>query len=146
MGHKRAIFWLFLEKGVTGYTLQCQIFYGATDPLRAKTEPKAFWGHTRRKLKTKTGVAPLLSNPKDSNSMKFDETEKANLLLSQFSSVFTREPEGEIPRIAQRTTTKIPDLIITVEMVLDALKKINVSKSCGPENLHLKLFLMFCSL
>ena len=109
--------------------------------MKAKTEPKAFWGHTRRKLKTKTGVAPLLSNPKDSNSMKFDETEKANLLLSQFSSVFTREPEGEIPRIAQRTTAKIPDLIITVEMVLDALKKINVNKSCGPDNLHPRLLL-----
>ena len=109
--------------------------------MKAKTEPKAFWGHTRRKLKTKTGVASLLSNPKDSNSMKFDETEKANLLLNQFSSVFTREPEGEIPRIAQRTKAKIPDLIITEEMVLDALKKINVSKSCGPDNLHPRLLL-----
>ena len=67
--------------------------------MKAKTEPKAFWGHTRRKLKTKTGVAPLLSDPKDSSSMKFDETEKANLLLNQFSSVSTREPEGEIPRV-----------------------------------------------
>ena len=109
--------------------------------MKAKTEPKAFWGHTRRKLKTKTGVAPLLSDPKDSSSMKFDETEKANLLLNQFSSVFTREPEGEIPRLAQRTTSKIPDLIITVEMVLDALKKINVGKSCGPDNLHPRLLL-----
>ena len=107
--------------------------------VKAKTEPKAFWGHTRRKLKSKTGVAPLQSNPKDSNSMKFDEAEKANLLLKQFSSVFTREPEGEIPRIADRTTTLIPDLIITVEMVLDALKNIKVNKSCGPDNLHPRL-------
>ena len=64
--------------------------------LKAKTQPKAFWGHTRRLLKTKSGVAPLLSDPKDSNSMKFDDTDKANLLLNQFSSVFTSEPEGEI--------------------------------------------------
>ena len=91
--------------------------------MKAKTEPKMFWGHTRRQLKTKTGVAPLLSNPKDSYSMKFDETDKANLLLNQFSSVFTRESEGDIPRITQRTNSKIPDLIITVAMVLDALKK-----------------------
>ena len=107
--------------------------------MKAKTEPKAFWGHTRRKLKTKTGVAPLLSNPKDNDSMQFDETEKANLLLRQFSSVFTREPEGDIPRIAPRTSTRIPDLIITVKMVLDALKNINVNKSCGPDNLHPRL-------
>ena len=109
--------------------------------MKAKTEPKAFWGHTRRKLKTKTGVAPLLSDPKDSSSMKFDENEKANILLSQFSSVFTREPEGEIPRIKPRTNSKIPDLIITVTMVLEALKNINANKSCGPDNLHPRLLL-----
>ena len=109
--------------------------------MKAKTEPKAFWGHTRRKLKTKSGVAPLLSNPKDSNSMKFDENDKANLLLNQFSSVFTREPEGDIPRIKERTNIKIPDLVITVEMVLDALKNINVYKSCGPDNLHPRLLI-----
>ena len=73
--------------------------------MKAKTEPKAFWGHTRRKLKTKTGVAPLLSDHKDSSSMKFDETEKANLLLNQFSSVFTREPEGEIPRLGSERSS-----------------------------------------
>ena len=109
--------------------------------MKAKMEPKAFWGHTRRKLKTKSGVAPLLSDPKNSNSMKFDDVDKANLLLNQFSSVFTREPDGEIPRIRERTRINIPDLRITVEMVLDALKKIKVNKSCGPDNLHPRLLL-----
>ena len=60
--------------------------------MKAKTQPKAFWGHSRRQLKTKSGISPLLSNPKDSTSMKFDDTDKANILLNQFSSVFTREP------------------------------------------------------
>ena len=107
--------------------------------MKAKTQPKAFWGHSRRQLKTKSGISPLLSNPKDSTAMKFDDTDKANLLLNQFSSVFTREPNGEIPRIQQRTDMKIPDLVITVEMVLDALREINVNKSCGPDNLHPRL-------
>ena len=109
--------------------------------LKAKTEPKAFWGHTRRQLKTKNGVAPLLSDPKDKDSIKFDDADKANILLNQFSSVFTKEPEGEIPRIGQRTDKKIPDITITSEMVKDALKKININKSCGPDNLHPRLLL-----
>ena len=109
--------------------------------MKAKTEPKAFWGHARRQLKTKSGVAPLLSDPKDCNSMKFDDVDKANLLLKQFSSVFTREPDGEIPRIQKRTDIKIPNLIIEVKMVLDALKNIKVNKSCGPDNLHPRLLL-----
>ena len=34
----------------------------------AKSNPRAFFKHTRRHLKTKKSVAPLLSNPKDKNS------------------------------------------------------------------------------
>ena len=73
--------------------------------------------------------------------MKYDESDKANILLNQFSSVFTREPKGDIPRIETRTQTKILDLVLTVEMVLKALKDINANKSCGPDNLHPRLLL-----
>ena len=78
--------------------------------LRAKINPKAFWSHTGRKLKTKCGVAPLLSNINDKNSLKFDDEEKVNILQNQFSSVFTHEPEGDIPRIASRTDSSISGL------------------------------------
>ena len=73
--------------------------------------------------------------------MKYDETDKANLLLNQFSSVFTWEPEGDIPRLETRTQAKILDLVITVEMVLKSLKDISVNKSYGPDNLHPRLLL-----
>ena len=33
--------------------------------LNAKSNPKAFWMHTRRYLKTKSGIAPLLDDPKN---------------------------------------------------------------------------------
>ena len=72
----------------------------------AKSNPRAFFGHARRHLKTKRGVAPLLSNPKDKDSMKFKDEEKAKILLKQFSSVFTHEKPGEIPRIQNRTSKK----------------------------------------
>ena len=80
--------------------------------LRAKNIPKA-WSHTRRKLKIKCGVAPLLSKINDKNSQKFDDEEKANILQNQFSSVFTHEPEGKIPRIASRTDSSISGLYVT---------------------------------
>ena len=53
---------------------------------QAKSNPKAFWSHTRSKLKTKSGVAPLLENPKDPKSLKFNDVDKANILQRQFSS------------------------------------------------------------
>ena len=39
--------------------------------LTSKTNPEIFWSHTREKLKTKPGVAPLLPNPNDKSSLKF---------------------------------------------------------------------------
>ena len=113
--------------------------YERSIAMVAKSNPKAFWGHTRRYLKTKSGVAPLLAEPKDIESMKFDDKEKADVLLKQFSSVFTREPEGEIPIIKSRTETNISTMVITVEMVIKALRKININKSCGPDMLHPRL-------
>ena len=108
---------------------------------KAKSNPKAFWGHTRRNLKTKSGIAPLLSDPKNKDSMKFTDGEKATILSEQFSSVFTREKEGDIPRIESRTEKKIRQLFVTEKMVLEALKALNVNKSCGPDNLPAILLL-----
>ena len=37
----------------------------------SKINPKSFWAHVRRRMKTKSGVAPLLENKDDKNSLKF---------------------------------------------------------------------------
>ena len=73
----------------------------------AKKKPKFFWAHARRKLNTKLGVFPLLSNPADKDSLKFHDSEEVNIMQTQFSSVFTKEPEGSIPRIRRRCHSKI---------------------------------------
>ena len=108
---------------------------------QSKHNPKAFWNHTRRKLKTKCGVAPLLSNLKDKNSLKYNDEEKANILQDQFSSVFIKEPDGAIPTISNRTDSYITNLHVTEEMVLTELSTLNPNKSCGPENIHPRMLL-----
>ena len=40
----------------------------AIKSAQAKTNPKKVWSHTRRNLKTKSGVTPLLANIEDNNS------------------------------------------------------------------------------
>ena len=41
--------------------------------LKSKSSPKAFWSHVQQKLKTKSGVGPLLENNNDITSTKFDD-------------------------------------------------------------------------
>ena len=113
---------------------------------QAKTNPKAFWSHARRKLKTKSGVAPLLSNPKDPNSLKFKDEEKANILQQQFSNVFTREPNGDIPTIESKSNISISDMHVTENMVCNELKKLNPNKSCGPDDIHPRMLIEIAEL
>ena len=47
--------------------------------------------------------------------------------------MFTREPEGDIPQLEPRIGER---LVITHEWVLKALMKTNITKSCGPDELH----------
>ena len=85
------------------------------------------------------GVAPLLENIEDKNSLVFDDEKKANLLQKQFSSVYTNEPLDEIPLIEKRTNKTVKDVNITAEMVKKKLKTLNINKSCGPDDIHPKL-------
>ena len=112
---------------------QCKRQFESSIAEKAKTNPKPFWSHVRGRLKTKEGVAPLLSDPKDKSSMKFTDEEKANILLQQFSSVFTREPDGDAPTLPRRTDAILETILVTAGMVEEEIKVMNVNKYCCPE-------------
>ena len=100
------------------------------------SNPKVFWRFARERMKTRIGVAPLLYNPNDPGTLRHSDEEKADILQSQFCSVFTREPEGEIPQLEPRTRERLERLEITHEWVLKTLMNTNITKSCGPGDLH----------
>ena len=105
----------------------------------AKSNPKAFWAHVRGKLKTKSGIAPLLDDSCCNSPKRFADRDKANILQNQFSSVFTKEPPQDIPTIERRTDASISNLPITPELVQKEIKKLNVNKSCGPDGIHSRM-------
>ena len=58
---------------------------------KSKISPKTFWSHTRRKLKTRSGIAPLLADVKNKESIEFDDTAKANILQRGIFLAFLSE-------------------------------------------------------
>ena len=90
---------------------------------RAKDNPKAIWNYIKSKSKTR---ADLHLDPNDPKSEKTDDDKtKAEILAKYFSSVFTEEPEGNIPNPKPiNIKEKMPELIINEEMVLKQLNSL----------------------
>jgi hypothetical protein len=64
----------------------------------------------------------------------------AEILAKYFSSVFTEEPDGDIPNTKPiNIKEKMPELIINEEMVLKQLNSLKIDKSPGPDELHPRL-------
>ena len=84
---------------------------------RAKSNPKAIWNYIKTKSKTRVGIGDLRTDPNDKKSRKTDDdSEKAEILASFFSSVFTREPDGELPDFMDREPKEsMEDLYISKE-------------------------------
>ena len=104
----------------------------------AKSNPKQLWKYIKSKLKTKTGISPLL---KPDNTLTKDEQEQAEVLSNYFATVLEKEPAGDIPSLPIRTLTTPPleDINITEEKVLKKLKKLNPNKACGPDQITPRL-------
>ena len=100
--------------------------------MDAKVNPKSFWKYVKSKSHTRTGIG----NIKDQNdNIVTDDTDKAEIFNSYFSSVFTIE-NNEVPNFECRCDFQLCDIVITVDKVRQLLKCINSSKSVGPDNVH----------
>ena len=97
---------------------------------------KPFFSLARGRLKTRSGVAPLLKDKKDPCSIKHSDSDKSEILQTQFCGVFTVEPPGDPPTLALRTNAVLSRLQVSEEKVLSKLLKLDVSKSCGLDEMH----------
>ena len=102
-----------------------------------KENPKKFWSYTQSKLKTKTNIPNLIADDGDGNKITLKKySDKAEALSNFFSSVFTREPEGDIPALKTRYNKQIIAPKITKDIVQNKLSQLKVLKSPEPDNLH----------
>ena len=82
------------ERKATRYQQRCQEKEIADN---AKSNPKKFWQYINRRTKTSTGIADLENIT--TNRLTSNDKEKAKVLATFFSSVFTQERTHEMPTI-----------------------------------------------
>ncbi|CAJ0925797.1 unnamed protein product [Ranitomeya imitator] len=99
----------------------------------SKTNPKLFFNYINSKRIKTENVGPLKNSEE---RMVVDDEEKANILNTFFSTVFTVENEmlGEIPRNNENPILRVTNL--TQEEVRNRLNKIKIDKSPGPDGIH----------
>jgi hypothetical protein len=81
------------------------------------------------------GVSPLKSEGTLHNNSEI----KAEILLKQFSSVFTRDTDNNLPPLSPRTAQSITNITIQESGVLKLLQDLNISKAPGPDALPNKV-------
>ena len=97
---------------------------------------KPFWKYIKSKRVDNIGVSALKEN-----GMLFDDSKsKSEILLRQFSSVFTQEDTTEpLPDIKDKSYPSINNITVEVKGVLKLLQNINVNKAAGPDGIPNKL-------
>ena len=90
-----------------------------------------FWKYVKSKKEDNIGVSPL----KSGNHLVTDGKGKAEKLIDQFQSVFTKDDGDSIPPFPTRVNEHIPPLKITKKGVTKLLQNIKVSKAAGPDGL-----------
>ena len=92
---------------------------------------KPFWRYVKAKQQDNIGVSPL----KRKGQLLSDSRSKADILVNQFSSVFTRDSSSSMPSVGKLCDTSIGELKITEEGVLKLLRNIQTSKAPGPDSI-----------
>ena len=96
--------------------------------------PKRFWSYIKSLKVDNIGIPTLNNN----NKLESDNRLKAEILNSQFKSVFTQENV----HLPQEPSTNIPpmsDIIITTEGVAKLLHGLNPNKATGPDDIPARI-------
>ena len=107
--------------------------------LEAKESLKSFWSYVNSCTKTDSQIPDLIKPDGESTS---DDTEKAQVLNTYFSSVFTDEYDrNEAPTLpaASSCIPTLSDIQTSEKEVLQLLNEIDHTKSAGPDMLHPRL-------
>ena len=96
--------------------------------------PKKFWSFIKSLKVDSTGIPTL----KDGSKLEADNRCKAEILNTQFKSVFTTE-DPNLPRESGSDIPPLPDINIFPEGVEKLLKKLDPNKATGPDGIGTRI-------
>ena len=92
--------------------------------------PRSFWRYVNSCLKARPNIDAI---QRLDGSLASSDQEKAELLNSYFSSVFTHENLTKIPTLESKDDTpQLDDMAISPSMVCSVIAKLKSEKSTGP--------------
>ena len=97
---------------------------------------RPFYAYVKRKTKSRQGIGPLRTEAGETVS---DDGGMAEVLNNFFSSVFTREDTGHIPRAEEREAGILEDIVITHRAVRAKIRSLKTESSAGPDDIGPKL-------
>ena len=101
---------------------------------------KPFWKYVKSKKEDNIGVSPL----KSENHLATEGTRKAEKLIDQFQSVFTKDDGSSVPSVPTRVNDHIPSLTINKIGVNKLLQNIKVSIAARPDGFPNRVFTGVC--
>mgnify|MGYP000176344217 CR=1 FL=1 len=107
-----------------------------------KTEPKKWWQTLKQACGwiSKKPVPSLIDN----GSILINSVEKANCFNNYFASQWIKDDfTSELPEIEYKTDQRLDHIIITEDEVLSLLKKLQISKTGGPDGIPNKVLRLF---
>ncbi|CAM5154475.1 unnamed protein product, partial [Eretmochelys imbricata] len=101
-----------------------------------KSNKKGFFRYVGNKKKAKESVGPLLN---EGGNLVTEDVEKANVLNAFFASVFTNKVSSQTAALGITKWGRDGQPSVEKEVVRDYLEKLDVHKSMGPDELHLRV-------
>ena len=136
-----------IRNQVRSLTRKAKVILERNIAKNAKSNPKHFWRYVQSKSKTRPGIPDLKKpdnpDPPDAhwceNKPVFtkNDQEKSDLFADYFDSVFTNEPDGDMPNFEKRNfENELCDIKITEDTVSKKFSKYKINKSSGPDKMH----------
>ena len=130
-----------IRNQVAHQTTSDRIRYEERIAAETKENVNAFWRYVNSNRKKRKSIPDLIKTDK---SKATTDLEKAEVLNSQFSSVFTSEDLSTLPEFPEVNILKTLDTIsITEVSIAKKLKKLRSDKSPGPDDVHPHLLKTF---